>query len=165
LGLAVFLPIKIIFINKNLFNKINVALYSMEPIKKLFQAKVFDKYEQKKSELDSLQDQFIKNAPSQVRSYAKIRDKIGEVLVVEVTSSSIGHIIKMSSTSILKGMNSSHSLKLKKIKIKIIIQNPIPKKIRNKISISSITPMRDLSNKINNSPLKIYLKKIFKQKK
>ena len=137
----------------------------MKPIKKLFQAKVFDKYEQKKSELDSLQDQFIKNAPSQVRSYAKIRDKIGEVLIVEVTSSSIGHIIKMSATSIIKGMNSNHSLKLKKIRIKIAIQNPVPENIVNKISILSIAPMRDLSNKINNSPLKIYLKKIFKLKK
>ena len=137
----------------------------MKPIKKLFQAKVFDKYEQKKSELDSLQDQFIKNAPNQIKSYAKIRDKIGEVLVVEAISNSIGHLIKMSSTSILKGMNSNQSLKLKKIRIKIVVQNPIPENIGNKISISSITPMRDLSNKINNSPLKIYLKKIFKHKK
>tara|TARA_B100000768_G_C11246941_1_gene362199 strand:- start:216 stop:671 length:456 start_codon:yes stop_codon:yes gene_type:complete len=149
----------------NLFNKINVALYSMKPIKKLFQAKVFDKYGQKKSELDSLQDQFIKNAPSQIKSYAKIRDKIGEVLVVEAISNSIGHLIKMSSTSILKGMNSNHSLKLKKIRIKIAVQNPVPENIENKISISSITPMKDLSNKINNSPLKIYLKKILKHKK
>ena len=137
----------------------------MKPIKKLFQAKVFDKYEQKKTELDSLQDQFLENAPSQIKSYAKIRDKIGEVLIVEVTSSSIGHIIKMSATSIIKGMNSNHSLKLKKIRIKIAIQNPVPENIVNKISILSIAPMRDLSNKINNSPLKIYLKKIFKLKK
>jgi len=137
----------------------------MEPIKKLFRAKVFDKYEQKKTELDSLQDQFLENAPSQIKSYAKIRDKIGEVLIVEVTSSSIGHIIKMSATSIIKGMNSNHSLKLKKIRIKIAIQNPVPENIVNKISILSIAPMRDLSNKINNSPLKIYLKKIFKLKK
>ena len=137
----------------------------MEPIKKLFRAKVFDKYEQKKTELDSLQDQFLENAPSQIKSYAKIRDKIGEVLIVEVTSSSIGHIIKMSATSIIKGMNSNHSLKLKKIRIKIAIQNPVPENIVNKISLLSIAPMRDLSNKINNSPLKIYLKKIFKLKK
>ena len=137
----------------------------MEPIKKLFRAKVFDKYEQKKTELDSLQDQFLENAPSQIKSYAKIRDKIGEVLIVEVTSSSIGHIIKMSATSIIKGMNSNHSLKLKKIRIKIAIQNPVPENIVNKISILSIAPMRDLSNKIKNSPLKIYLKKLFKLKK
>jgi len=133
----------------------------MEPIKKLFQAKVFDKYEQKKSKLDLLQAQLIENVPSQLKSSVKIRDIIGDLLVVQVTSNSIGHKIKMSSTSILKKINSDNPLKLKKIKIKIVVQNPAPKKIRNKVSISSIGPMRDLSSKLNNSPLKTYLKKIF----
>ena len=47
-----------------MFNKINVALYSMQPIKKLFQGKVFDKYEQKKSELDLLHAKLIKSVAS-----------------------------------------------------------------------------------------------------
>ena len=105
LGLAVFFPIKIIFINANLFNKINVALYSMQPIKKLFQGKVFDKYEQKKSELDLLHVKLIKSVASEIRPYIKIKDRIEDVLIVEVTKNSVSHKIKMSSASILKKMN------------------------------------------------------------
>jgi hypothetical protein len=136
----------------------------MQPIKKLFQAKVFDKYGEKKSELDSLQHQFIRNIPSQIKPYVKIKDRVGDTLVIEVTSNSIGHKIKMSSSSILKKMNNDSLHKLKKIKIKIVVQNPAPKKRMGKISISSITSMKELSNKINNSPLKIYLKKIINHK-
>jgi len=100
----------------------------MEPIKKLFQAKVFDKYEQKKSKLDLLQAQLIENVPSQLKSSVKIRDIIGDLLVVQVTSNSIGHKIKMSSTSILKKINSDNPLKLKKNKNKNCCSKSRPKK-------------------------------------
>ena len=146
-----------------MFNKINVALYSMQPIKKLFQGKVFDKYEQKKSELDLLHVKLIKSVASEIRPYIKIKDRIEDVLIVEVTKNSVSHKIKMSSASILKKMNADKSLNLKKIKIKIAIYNPVSKKI-NKTSISSIDPMKKLCNEIADSPLKVYLKQIFKRK-
>ena len=69
----------------------------------------------------------------------------------------------MSSASILKKMNADKSLNLKKIKIRIAIYNPESKKI-NKTSISSIGPMKKLCNEIADSPLKVYLKQIFKSK-
>ena len=144
--------------------KFNVALYSMEPIKKLFQAKVFYEYGQKKSELDALQDEFLKNIPDKIRPYVKVKDRVGEILVIEVANNAVGHKIKMTSSSILKKISNVSSLKLKRIKIKIVIQNPTPRGKINKTSISSINHMRKLSNEIADSPLKAYLKNIFKNK-
>jgi hypothetical protein len=135
----------------------------MEPIKKLFQAKVFYEFGKKKSELDSLQNQFLKNIPNEIQPNVKVNNIIKDTLIVEVTSNTIAHKIKMISPSILKKINKEDiSLKLKKIKIKISVQNPIPKRKINKISISSINQMKKLSNDINNSPLKTYLKQVFK---
>jgi len=137
----------------------------MEPIKKLFQAKVFYDYGKKKSELDLLQNQFIKNIPVQIQSDVKVKNKIGTVLIVEVTNNNVAHKIKMTSSSILKKLNSANSsLKLKTIKIKIDVQSPIPKRQANKTSITSINLMKSLSKEIADSPLKTYLKKIFKNK-
>ena len=135
----------------------------MEPIKKLFQAKVFLEYKQKKYELDALQDLFLKNIADKIRPHAKVKDRIGEILIVEVTNNAVGHKIKMASSSILKNINNNESLELKKIKIKIAIRNPKAKKII-KTSISSIDPMEKLFHQIDESPLKAYLKKIFKGK-
>jgi len=135
----------------------------MEPIKKLFQAKVFYEFGKKKSELDSLQNQFLKNIPNEIQPNVKVNNIIKDTLIVEVTSNTTAHKIKMISPSILKKINKEDiSLKLKKIKIKISVQNPIPKRKINKISISSINQMKKLSNDINNSPLKTYLKQVFK---
>ena len=135
----------------------------MEPIKKLFQAKVFYEFGKKKSELDSLQNQFLKNIPNEIQPNVKVNNIIKDTLIVEVTSNTIAHKIKMISPSILKKIKKEDiSLKLKKIKIKISVQNPIPKRKINKISISSINQMKKLSNDINNSPLKTYLKQVFK---
>ena len=136
----------------------------MEPIKKLFQAKVFYDYGKKKSELDLLQNQFIKNIPEEMWPHVKVKNKLGEIIVVEVTNNTVGHKIKMTSTSILKKLNINSSLNLKKIKIKIAVQNPTPKRTVNKISITSTSQMKKLSSEIAESPLKKYLKKIFEGK-
>ena len=136
----------------------------MEPIKKLFQGKVFYKYKQKKIELEDLQSKFLKNIPNEIRSNIKVKNKIGETLIIEAASNSIAHKIKMTSSTILNKFNNDNSLKFKKIKVQIAIQNSIPKKEKNKTSISSIDNMKKLSGKIDNSPLKTYLKKIFKNK-
>ena len=136
----------------------------MEPIKKLFQAKVFYEYEQKKFELDALQNEFLKIISNEMRSHARIKDRLGEILVIEVMSNTLGHKIKMTSSSILKKLNMHSSLKLKKIKIKIAVQNSPPKRKKNKTSISSIDKMKNLSIEISDSPLKTYLKKIFQNK-
>jgi hypothetical protein len=146
-----------------LFSQINVALYSMEPIKKLFTAKVFYGYEAKKSELDSLQNQFFQNIPGQIQSHVKVKNRIGGVLIVEVTNNNVAHKIRMTSSSILKKININTSLKLDKIKIRIAVQNPTPKREANKTSISSIERMKKLSKEITDSPLKTYLKQIFKK--
>ena len=135
----------------------------MDPIKKLFQAKVFYGYEKKKSELDSLQSQFLKNIPVQIQSEVKVKNRIGGVVIVEVSNNNIAHKIKMTSSSILKKLNSNSSIKLEKIKIKIVVQNPMPKRQVNKISIASIDSMKNLSKEIADSPLKTYLKQIFKK--
>ena len=147
----------------NLFSKIHVALYSMESIKKLFQAKVFYGYEEKKSELDLLQNLFLTNVPVQIQSDVKVKNRVGGVLIVEVTNNYVAHKIKMTSSSILKKLNNNSSLKLEKIKIRIIVQNPIPIRKANKTSISSIALMKKLSKEIADSPLKTYLKQIFKK--
>jgi len=136
----------------------------MEPIKKLFQGKVFYKYKQKKTELEALQNKFLKNIPNEIRSNIKVKNKIGETLIIEAASNSIAHKIKMTSSTILNKFNNDNSLNFKKIKVQIAIQNPISKKEKKKTSISSIDNMKKLSNKIDNSPLKTYLKKIFKNK-
>ena len=136
----------------------------MKPIKKLFQAKVFYEYGKKKSELDTLQDEFLRIMSDEMRPYIKVKDKLGEIIVVEVPNNIVGHKIKMTSTSILKKLNINSSLKLKKIKIKIAVQNPTPKRTVNKISIASVNHMKNLSNEIAESPLKKYLKQIFKSK-
>jgi hypothetical protein len=86
------------------------------------------------------------------------------LLVVEVTNNTVGHKIKITSSSILKKIRNSGSLKLKKIKVKITVQNPNPKRKVNKTSISSVNQMKNLSKKISDSPLKTYLKKIFQNK-
>jgi len=135
----------------------------MEPIKKLFQAKVFYGYEERKFELDSLQNQFLKHIPVQIHSNVKVKNRIGGVLIVEVTNNYVAHKLKMTSSSILKKLNNISSLKLEKIKIRIIVQSPIPKSEANKSSISSIEPMKKLSKEIADSPLKKYLKQIFKK--
>jgi hypothetical protein len=70
----------------------------------------------------------------------------------------------MTSSTILNKFNNDNSLKFKKIKVQIAIQNSISKKEKNKTSISSMSNMKKLSNRIGNSPLKTYLKKIFKNK-
>ncbi|MDA9642600.1 hypothetical protein N9489_04215 [Methylophilaceae bacterium] len=136
----------------------------MEPIKKLFQAKVFYEYGKKKSELDILQNEFLSNISDKIRPYAKVKDRVGDILVIEVTNNTVGHKIKIVSSSILKTLSSSSSLKLKKIKIKIAVQNPTAKRKINKTSISTINQMKNLSNEISDSPLKTYLKKIFQNK-
>lgn len=136
----------------------------MEPIKKLFQGKVFYKYKQKKIELEALQSKFLKNIPNGIRSNVKVKNKIGETLIIEAASNSIAHKIKMTSSTILNKFNNDNSLKFKKIKVQIAIQNSISKKEKNKTSISSMSNMKKLSNRIGNSPLKTYLKKIFKNK-
>tara|TARA_B100000902_G_scaffold180665_1_gene173635 strand:+ start:476 stop:886 length:411 start_codon:yes stop_codon:yes gene_type:complete len=136
----------------------------MEPIKKLFQGKVFYKYKQKKTELEALQNKFLKNIPNEIRSNIKVKNKIGETLIIEAASNSIAHKIKMTSSTILNKFNNDNSLNFKKIKVQIAIQNPISKKEKKKTSISSIDNMKKLSNKIDDSPLKTYLKKIFKNK-
>ena len=136
----------------------------MEPIKKLFQGKVFYKYKQKKIELEDLQSKFLKNIPNGIRSNVKVKNRIGETLIIEAESNTVAHKIKMTSSTILNKFNNDNSLKFKKIKIQIAIQNSIPKKEKNKTSISSMDNMKKLSNKIDNSPLKTYLKKIFKNK-
>ena len=136
----------------------------MEPIKKLFQGKVFYKYKQKKIELEALQSKFLKNIPNGIRSNVKVKNKIGETLIIEAASNSIAHKIKMTSSTILNKFNNDNSLNFKKIKVQIAIQNPISKKEKKKTSISSIDNMKKLSNKIDDSPLKTYLKKIFKNK-
>mgnify|MGYP000465753981 FL=1 len=135
----------------------------MEPIKKLFQAKVFYGYEERKFELDSLQNQFLKHIPVQIHSNVKVKNRIGGVLIVEVTNNYVAHKLKMTSSSILKKLNNISSLKLEKIKIRIVVQSPIPKSEANKSSISSIEPMKKLSKEIADSPLKTYLKQIFKK--
>ena len=136
----------------------------MESIKKLFRAKVFYEYGKKKSELDTLQDEFLRIMPDEMRPHVKVKGKLGEIIVVEVPNNTVGHKVKMTSTSILKKLNINSSLKLKKIKIKIVVQNPPPKRAVNKISIASINHMKNLSNEISESPLKKYLKQIFKSK-
>jgi len=136
----------------------------MKPIKKLFQAKVFYEYEQKKIELDALQDKFLKTISEEIRPHVRVKDRLGEILLVEVASNALSHRIKMTSSSILKKLNINRSLNLKKIKIKIAVQNPNPKRKVNKISISSINQMKNLFNDISDSPLKTYLKKIFQNK-
>ena len=136
----------------------------MEPIKKLFTAKVFYGYEAKKSELDSLQNQFFQNIPGQIQSHVKVKNRIGGVLIVEVTNNNVAHKIKMTSASILKKINNNASLKLDKIKVRIVVQSPIPKRQANKTTISSTARMKKLSKEISDSPLKTYLKKIFKNK-
>ena len=135
----------------------------MEPIKKLFQAKVFYGYEEKKSELDSLQNQFLKHIPVQIHSNVKVKNRIGGVLIVDATNNYVAHKLKMTSSSILKKINNSSSLKLEKIKIRIVVQSPIPKREANKTSISSIELMKKLSKEIADSPLKTYLNQIFKK--
>jgi len=135
----------------------------MDPIKKLFQAKVFYGYEKKKSELASLQSQFLINIPVQIQSEVKVKNRIGGVVIVEVTNNNIAHKIKMTSSSILKKLNNNSSIKLEKIKVKIVVQNPMPKRQVNKISIASIDLMKNLSKEIADSPLKTYLKQIFKK--
>jgi hypothetical protein len=149
--------------NLILFSKINVALYSMKQIKKLFTAKVFYGYGKRKYELDLLQNQFIQNIPDQIQPHVKVKNMIGGLLIVEVTSSNVAHKIKMTSASILKKINNNTSLKLDKIKIRIAVQNPAPQRQANKTSISSIVHMKKLSKKIADSPLKTYLKQIFKK--
>jgi len=136
----------------------------MEPIKKLFQGKVFKKYEQKKSELEDLQKKFVKNIPKEIHSNVKVKNKIGGLIIVETTSSAVAHKIKMTSSSILNKINNDNSLNLEKIKIKITIHNPDSKRKKQKKSISSISSMKKLSTEIKNSPLKVYLKKLFKEK-
>ena len=136
----------------------------MEPIKKLFQGKVFYKYKQKKIELEALQSKFLKNIPNGIRSIVKVKNKIGETLIIEAGSNTVAHKIKMTSSTILNKFNNDNSLKFKKIKVQIAIQNSISKKEKNKTSISSMSNMKKLSNRIGNSPLKTYLKKIFKNK-
>ena len=136
----------------------------MEPIKKLFQAKVFYKYGEKKAELDILQDQLLSNIPNQIRPHVKVKARVKGVMVLEVASNAIAHKIKMTSSSILQKVNNTSSLQLKEIKIKIAVQNPAPKEKVKKVSISTINHMRKLSDEITNSPLKKYLKKIFKNK-
>ncbi|MFL2980610.1 MAG: DciA family protein [Methylophilaceae bacterium] len=136
----------------------------MEPIKKLFQGKVFKKYEQKKSELEDLQKKFVKNIPKEIHSNVKVKNKIGGLIIVETTSSAVAHKIKMTSSSILNKINNDNSLNLEKIKVKIAIHNPDSKRKKQKKSISSISSMKKLSTEIKNSPLKIYLKKLFKEK-
>ena len=135
----------------------------MEPIKKLFQAKVFYGYEERKFELDSLQNQFLKHIPVQIHSNVKVKNRIGGVLIVEVTNNYVAHKLKMTSSSILKKLNNISSLKLEKIKIRIVVQSPIPKREANKTSISSIELMKKLSKEIADSPLKTYLNQIFKK--
>lgn len=136
----------------------------MEPIKKLFQGKVFKKYEQKKSELEDLQKKFVENIPKEIHSNVKVKNKIGGLIIVETTSSAVAHKIKMTSSSILNKINNDNSLNLEKIKVKIAIHNPDSKRKKQKKSISSISSMKKLSTEIKNSPLKIYLKKLFKEK-
>jgi len=136
----------------------------MEPIKKLFQGKVFKKYEQKKSEIEDLQKKFVKNIPKEIHSNVKVKNKIGGLIIVETTSSAVAHKIKMTSSSILNKINNDNSLNLEKIKVKIAIHNPDSKRKKQKKSISSISSMKKLSTEIKNSPLKIYLKKLFKEK-
>ncbi len=136
----------------------------MEPIKKLFQGKVFKKYEQKKSELEDLQKKFVKNIPKEIHSNVKVKNKIGGLIIVETTSSAVAHKIKMTSSSILNKINNDNSLNLEKIKVKIAIHNPDSKRKKQKKSISSISSMKKLSTEIKNSPLKIYLKELFKEK-
>jgi len=136
----------------------------MEPIKKLFQGKVFKKYEQKKSELEDLQKKFVKKGPKEIHSNVKVKNKIGGLIIVETTSSAVAHKIKMTSSSILNKINNDNSLNLEKIKVKIAIHNPDSKRKKQKKSISSISSMKKLSTEIKNSPLKIYLKKLFKEK-
>ena len=135
----------------------------MEQIKKLFTAKVFYGYGKRKYELDLLQNQFIQNIPDQIQPHVKVKNRIGGLLIVEVTSSNVAHKIKMTSASILKKINNNTSLKLDKIKIRIAVQNPAPQRQANKTSISSIVHMKKLSKKIADSPLKTYLKQIFKK--
>ena len=146
-----------------MFNQINVALYSMEPIKKLFKAKVFYGYEERRYELDLLQNQFLQNIPSQIQPHVKVKNRIGGLLIVEVTSNNVAHKIKMTSASILKKINNNTPLKLDKIKIRISVQSPAPQRQANKTSISSVVHMKNLSKKIADSPLKTYLKQIFKK--
>ena len=55
----------------------------MEPIKKLFQAKVFYEFGKKKSELDSLQNQFLKNIPNEIQPNVKVNNIIKDTLIVE----------------------------------------------------------------------------------
>ena len=136
----------------------------MEPIKKLFQAKVFYKYGEKKAELDILQDQLLSNIPNQIRPHVKVKGRVKGIMVLEVASNAIAHKIKMTSSSILQKVNNTSSLQLKEIKIKIAVQNPTPKEKAKKVSISTINHMRKLSDEITNSPLKKYLKTIFKNK-
>ena len=146
-----------------MFSQINVALYSMEPIKKLFTAKVFYGYGERKSELDLLQNQFIQNIPDQIQPHVKVKNRIGGLLIVEVSSNNVAHQIKMTSASILKKINNNTSLKLDKIKIRITVQSPTPQRQANKTSISSIVQMKKLSKEIADSPLKTYLKQFFKK--
>jgi len=163
-GLDVFFPINNIFINELiLFSQINVALYSMEPIKKLFSAKVFNEYEERRFELDLLQNHFLQNIPGQIQPHVKVKNRIGGLLIIEVTSNNVAHKIKMTSASILKKINNNTSLKLDKIKIKITVQSPTPQRQANKTSISSIVHMKNLSKEIADSPLKTYLMEIFKK--
>jgi len=135
----------------------------MEPIKKLFKAKVFYGYEERRYELDLLQNQFLQNIPSQIQPHVKVKNRIGGLLIVEVTSNNVAHKIKMTSASILKKINNNTPLKLDKIKIRISVQSPAPQRQANKTSISSVVHMKNLSKKIADSPLKTYLKQIFKK--
>ena len=79
----------------------------MEPIKKLFQAKVFYKYGEKKAELDILQDQLLSNIPNQIRPHVKVKGRVKGVMVLEVASNAIAHKIKMTSSSISNCLGSS----------------------------------------------------------
>ena len=137
----------------------------MEPIKKLFEKDFFSDLLEKKIEVDLFQHTIDDILPNNMVNLFKVTKFTKGILFLSAPSNAFAHKIKLMSRDIIKKINPQldKDKHISSIKVRVSVANKLICKPGDGIPMEGIARLRDLSKKLNPSPLKKTISAILKK--
>ena len=138
----------------------------MEPLKKLLQTKFFYEFNQRKNEVNNLQNLILDFIPKSLHTKIQVKNYTKDILIIEADNGAVAHTLKMYESTLLNKVNQTQILDhhIKKIKVKVSVFNPLKQKKAKKIPSSVNKKLKIIAKDMSDSPLKDIMKDLFKTK-
>lgn len=139
----------------------------MEPLKKLLQTKFFYEFNQRRNEVNNLQNLISDFIPKSLHSKIQVKNYTKNILIIEADNGAVAHTLKMYESTLLNKVNQTQILDhhIKKIKVKVSVFNPLKQKKKAKKIPSSVNKkLKVIAKDMSDSPLKDIMKDLFKTK-